>query len=154
MSTTHKKILEYKPFKKKTYRSVCHCYDSFVDRKSLRLVVDSTNRIVYCEHCGNIVEPFIALELLVKDWEKIEKAENEIKDRLRRTWDICRKYRPWRRAMKYIEHEVGNGKARPICPHCHEPFALEEITDFRHQNKSGLEYTSHGHDVTNVGWCK
>lgn len=75
---------------------------------------------------------------------------NEIKDRLRRTWDICRKYRPWRRAMKYIEHEVGNGKARPICPHCHEAFALEEITDFRHQNKSGLEYTSHGHNVTNV----
>lgn len=28
MSTTHKKILEYKPFKKETYRSVCHCYDS------------------------------------------------------------------------------------------------------------------------------
>lgn len=30
MSTTHKKILEYKPFKKETYRSVCHCYDSII----------------------------------------------------------------------------------------------------------------------------
>lgn len=152
MNTTNKKILQYKPFEKETYRGICHCYESIIDRKPLRLVVDSTNRIVYCKHCGNIIEPFIALELLVKDWEKIEKAEEEIKNRLRRTWEIGRKYRPWKRAMKYIEKEVGNGKARPICPHCHEPFALEEITEFRHRNKSGLEYTSHCHDVTNVRW--
>lgn len=152
MSTTSKKILQYKPFEKETYRSICHCYDNIVDKKPLRLVVDSKNRIVYCKHCGNIIEPFIALELLAKDWEKIEKNEEEIKSRLRRTWEIGRKYRPWKRAMKYIEKEVGNGKARPICPHCHEPFALEEITEFRHRTKSGFEATSHGHNVTNVRW--
>ena len=152
LSTTEKKILQYNPFQKDTYRSICHCYDNIItsDNKPLRLVVDSRNRIVYCNHCGNMIEPFLALEMLVKDWDKIQKAQDDIKSRLKRTWKICKEYRPRRKAMKYIEHQIGNGKADPVCPYCHEAFKLEEINTFRCYTKNDVSYSSSGHDVTNI----
>ncbi len=134
MDKTSKKIMQFKPVEKGRYGTICECYSHLLsrDNKPLKLILDSKNRLIYCDHCGNLIDPFIALELLCKNWQKLQDAQDDIRKRLLRSWEIGRKYRPWKRAIKDLEKLMGRrGENLPCCPHCDKPFHIEDITNFR-----------------------
>lgn len=109
------------------YRNVCKCYE-LPNHPPIEYEIDPDNRIVSCKHCGNIVDPLVALITITKNWEEITNYYKEIRQEAARIFNLTRNYKPHRRAMKQIESEIGrNGRMLPCCPHCGEPFELEEI---------------------------
>lgn len=125
------KLLQFKPIEKRKYHNGCHCYDSILDKKPLKLIVDPVEQFVYCDHCGNAISPFKALELLCVQWDDLLDLKQRTMRRIRRAWDIGRKYRPHKRVLRDLEKQIGkNGEYKPICPHCQKAFGVEEITEF------------------------
>lgn len=148
MDKTTQKIKQLRPIDKTKATQGCCCYSHWDSRadKPIRIVVDSDSRLVYCDHCGNIIDPFMALQLLCRDWDRLQKASDDIKERLRRAWEIGRKYRPWKRAIKDLEKQIGRrGENQPCCPHCHQHFKIEDITEFRCFTPDGHSFGSSGH---------
>ena len=149
------KLLQFKPIEKRKYHDGCHCYDSILDKKPLKLVVDHVEQLVYCDHCGNIISPYKALELLCKDWEELVELQQATRRRIRRAWEIGRKYRPHKRVLRDLEKQLGkNGEYKPCCPHCGEAFGLEEITRFRNTQSSKGGYRLGNFNDTEADWSK
>lgn len=149
------KLLQFKPIEKRKYHDGCHCYDSILDKKQLKLVVDHVEQLVYCDHCGNIISPYKALELLCKDWEELVELQQATRRRIRRAWEIGRKYRPHKRVLRDLEKQLGkNGEYKPCCPHCGEAFGLEEITRFRNTQSSKGGYRLGNFNDTEADWSK
>lgn len=124
------RILDMRPIAKGNFRQSCNCY-SKVMPKNLKLVIDEKNNIVFCEHCGNMLSPMSALLLLCAKWEHIQYLEEQARERTKRHYQIMRKYKPWKRAMRHIEQNIGkSGNRVPVCPHCDMPFKLEEVSKF------------------------
>lgn len=116
----------------------CKCYANnkyfhgIMDDKyiSPRFSFDSENRIVTCQHCGNMVDSFYALEILTDDQERQQQdVDNAIKV-ARRFYKIAHSYRPWLVAMKEIESNVRSGKMLPCCPNCGNGFDLKDVKGY------------------------
>ena len=121
---------------------VCKCYDLYYDAKYPAFEFDKVKREMYCRHCGALVDPFFAMEMMAKYWERIEQWEQE----KRREIDEMQSYKPWRKAMKSIEQHIGRkGEMLPNCPHCKRGFRLEEVS-------SGV--FTHQECCENKGWSK
>lgn len=47
----------------------CRCYTHLDSRddKPIKIIVNSNSKLAYCGHCGNIIDSFIALQLLCKN---------------------------------------------------------------------------------------
>lgn len=134
MDKITQKIMQIKPIDKVKNGVRCKCYNNFrsSENKTLKLVLDSKNRLLYCDHCGNIIDPIIALEMLAKGWETLYEEREYVVQRIRRAWEIGRKYRPWKRSLKDLEKKIGRrGENLPCCPHCGKSFHIEDITSFR-----------------------
>ncbi len=133
MDKITQKIVQIKPIDKVKKGVRCKCYNNFrsSDNKPLKLVLDSENRLLYCDHCGNIIDPIIALEMLAKTWETLYEEREYVVKCIRRAWEIGRKYRPWKRSLKDLEKQIGRrGENLPCCPHCDKAFRIEDITSF------------------------
>lgn len=121
---------------------VCKCYDLYYDAKYPSFEFDKVNREMYCRHCGALVDPFFAMEMMAKYWERIEQWEQD----KRREIAEMQSYKPWRRAMKSIEQHIGRkGEMLPSCPHCKKGFRLEEVANGVFINENCCE---------NKGWSK
>lgn len=141
------KLLQFKPIEKRKYHGSCRCYDGFLDKKPLKLIVDPYERFVYCDHCGNAIDPYKALELLCDNWEELEKLQQATRRRIRRAWEIGQRYRPHKRVIRDLEKQIGrHGENEPCCPRCGESFRLEEITSFV-CNSAGHRHTASGYHL-------
>ena len=124
------RILDMRPIAKGNFRQSCNCY-SKVMPKNLKLVIDEENNIVFCEHCGNMLSPMSALLLFCAAWENIQYLEEQARERTKHHYQIMRKYKPWKKAMRHIEQNIGrSGERVPVCPHCDMPFKLEDVSKF------------------------
>ena len=77
--------------------------------------------------CGNLVDPIDALMELSNNWEQILKWKERQKEIVRQ----LSKYKPWKKALKNIEQNIGKkGEYLPVCPHCKRGIRLEEMNGF------------------------
>lgn len=99
-------------------KKVCDC-------NSPHYEIDYANRLVLCADCGAVTDPFEALYRLALRYDQI----NNQLDMVRRQAEELRNYQPRRRVIKELERRMSRGENTmiPSCPHCHEPFELEEL---------------------------
>lgn len=125
------KLLKFMPIEKQRLGKGCKCYE-WPDKKPIHLILDADERLVYCEHCGNLIDPFVALELICHHFDVIDRDLKNAQQYIMRSWEIGRKYRPWKRALKNLEQKIGRkGENMPCCPHCKKAFRIEDIEMFR-----------------------
>lgn len=123
-------IMDMRPIARGAYRQQCKCYAG-LKPKPLDLEIDEENDIVYCVHCGNIMSPMNALNLMVELWDKLEADIERARAYAVHNYKIAHKYRPHKRAMRMIEQGVGKkNEMLPVCPNCGEGFELEQVKSF------------------------
>jgi hypothetical protein len=104
-------------------RKNCDCYDSY-PRQVPQYEIDTTNREVICKHCGVIVDPFDALLIISKRWERVSEEINSLFAQARE----LREYKPWLLTIRKLEQQCRSGTMVLSCPHCHEGILFEEMT--------------------------
>lgn len=100
-------------------KKYCQCKDAAYE-------VDYQNRLVYCQHCGAIVDPFDAM-LNIATY--IEKYEEHLEYMLE-TRKNLENWKPRLLVARNIVDHYHSGKMAPICPRCHEAFDLKEIVQW------------------------
>ena len=103
----------------------CKCYDSYPKRKP-SFEIDYKNRIVECNYCHIIVDPFEALYLIAKYAEDINEEIRKAKEYKKELMN----YRTFLRGIKSLEVNIRNGKMLPLCPRCKKAFDINNITEF------------------------
>lgn len=111
-------------------KKICSC-------STPRYEIDYANRLVLCTDCGAVVDPFEALYKLARHYDRI----NSQLDMARQQAKELRNYQPRRRVLKELEQRMSRGDNTmiPTCPHCHEPFELEELLATNWCNKRYIE---------------
>lgn len=120
-----KKIIDLTPIiTTRNREKICKCYDLYYDAKHPRFEFDKVNRKIYCRNCGNMVDPFFAMEVISKFYERIKEWENQKRQEIME----LQGYKPWKKAIKSLESSIGRkGNMLPHCPHCGEAFRLEQV---------------------------
>lgn len=101
----------------------CECYRHSYPKKQPSFVLDYQNREITCKHCGTVVDPIDAFEVLAKEQDGWQRELDQAYDDALK----LREYKPWRKAIKLIEARSNNGKMIPSCPHCGRGILIEEI---------------------------
>lgn len=103
----------------KAMQKPCNCFTH-------KYLVDSQNRLVYCQDCGAIVDSFEALKNLAWYYQGLgEQVEYLLKQRQ----DIVN-WKPWLIVFRSLESQYRSGKALPCCPECNKPFYFEKINSW------------------------
>lgn len=99
-------------------KKICDCIPPHYE-------IDYKNRLVLCTDCGAVMDPFDALYRMALRYESI----NSQLDMVQRQAEELKNYQPRRRVLKELEWRMSRGENTmvPSCPHCHEPFELEEL---------------------------
>lgn len=112
---------------KRDMNKLCKCRDA-------SYIIDAQNRLVYCQHCRGIVDPFEAISKIARNYEQFAK-ESEVMLEERRKLE---RYKPHSVALKRLEQNIGrNGEMVPCCPKCKQPFDLSELTHFANKRFLG-----------------
>lgn len=128
------KILKFSPIKREQGRTTCHCYKETNiyggSKKPISFTVDPDTKICFCNHCGNMVEPIVVLELMCNDWQAIAKDYDRARKQTLRCYEIGTKFRPYKRVLKMLQEHMGRkNDMMPICPHCREKIDLEKLAN-------------------------
>lgn len=99
---------------------ICNCY-SYGNKPSYEL--DLKNRLVYCNKCNAIIEPFEALYQVASNLEKI----NEEISRAKAYKNELMSYKPYLRQAKRYEQMMREKDMLPVCPKCKEAFKWEDV---------------------------
>lgn len=92
----------------------CHTY---------RYSIDNENKLVYCQDCGGIVDPFEALRKIADRKEDFVKQSEYL---LKQRKEIVN-WKPWLIVFRDLESQYRGGKMLPCCPECGKPFYFEKI---------------------------
>lgn len=98
---------------------LCQC-------KTASYEIDYQNRLVYCQSCGAIVDPFEALLNIAKYIGRYE-------DHLKYMLEERKKLESWNPRLLVVKSLVDHyhsGKMAPVCPRCREAFDLKEIASW------------------------
>lgn len=106
-------------------RKLCECRNPHYE-------IDYVNKIVQCEDCGAIVEPFEALYNMAKHYERLG---DQVEALLEQRREIAA-YKPHLIVIKNLERETRAGMI-PYCPKCGEMFELDEITAWHNRKFRG-----------------
>jgi len=98
-----------------------------------RYEVDPQNREVICKNCGSRVDPFDAIEDISRHYERIEEETQRLLDQRKEIMN----YKPWLLVIRKLEQRYRGKAMLPCCPHCREPFYLEEIATWT--NRESVE---------------
>ncbi len=114
----------------KSMSKLCRCHEP-------RYELDTANRLVYCQDCGAIVDPFDALSKLA--W-KYEHLNNQVASLLEQAKEI-QNYKPHLRVFKGLEKSYRATKYSmvPVCPHCGQGFDFKDINQWRNRNYCNWE---------------
>lgn len=110
-------ILKFGSITKVYNKYGCKC-----SKHNRRYEVDERNRIVICKGCGNIIDPMDALLDLAY---ALSEFHNEYAE-----FEKWKKKNRHLKPIKRIEELSSHGKYTPVCPICHNPFELYELTHF------------------------
>lgn len=94
---------------------MCKCY-------APHYLVDADNRLIYCEDCGAIVDPYDALLEITRHYDRIA---DQIQTQLNLANEV-KNYKPHLRIIKELEKKARTSLV-PRCPRCDEAFELEEL---------------------------
>lgn len=99
-------------------KKLCEC-------ENPQYVIDAQNKLVSCQICGAILEPYVALENLAR---VLSRKENKLEQMLVQAKALAN-YKPHLRVIKDIEHKYRQDRFAmlPTCPHCKKPFDLSEL---------------------------
>lgn len=100
-------------------RKLCNCFEPSYE-------VDTQNRIVTCQDCGAIVDPFDALVQTAWQHDRINRAH----ERMLEERESIAGYKPHLKVFKALESRYRSDKYSmvPQCPRCSKPFDFSEIT--------------------------
>lgn len=93
------------------------------DPRNMNFTVDSVNREVTCD-CGQVVDPFDALENLAKYYERLNEQHKNLNAQ-RHEWI---KQKPYSVLFKKLEQSYKRGTMLPSCPECECTFDFKDIT--------------------------
>jgi hypothetical protein len=97
-----------------------------------RFEIDTKNRIIRCEICGAILDPFEAFHKVALHFERID-------DHCKNLQEIIEEYEKVRYVGRFKEFASEHRKGMlPVCPKCDKAFDFMDITEFR--NKEYLAY--------------
>jgi hypothetical protein len=98
-------------------------------------VIDTENKLVYCKHCGAIIDPFEALCELARD---VEHWNNQTEMMLKQQKEI-QNWKPWLLPLRKVEKLYRAGQLLPMCPHCGRGILAEELAMSAINKKIELE---------------
>ena len=117
-------IIEFDLLKyKQNATRICKC-------ENPTYIIDRKNRLVYCEKCEVIKDPFAILEEFADRGKKL----NEKTERIREYQKELMSYKPHLKSIKSLESNIRSGKMLPYCPQCNQLFKIEEI--YQYGNKA------------------
>ena len=128
MSDLPENILRYDIIKVDRQRKkLCQCHL----RHTPHYLIDSQNRIVECEDCGAIIDPFEAMFRLALSNERQDDYWETVLEQRRQISN----YKPHLVIIKELErtYRAQNFSMVPCCPRCDQPFDLPEITHWRNR---------------------
>lgn len=119
-------IISFELLKAEVNRTkLCRCLDA-------AYTLDVNNRLVICEQCGAILDPFDALLKIQEkqqEWveyqQKAAKRARLFQQEADRTLSLMQRYRNTRRIAKLCQDGLF-----PVCPHCRQIIAPERITEW------------------------
>ena len=109
----------------------CECYRHSYPKKSPGYVLDYQNREITCKHCGNVVDPIDAFEILATEQENWQREIDQLHEQAKQ----LRAYKPWLKAIKFLEQMVRRGTMVPVCPCCDNGIFIEDLTHFRSRDR-------------------
>ena len=108
----------------RSIQKLCQCYGT------PHYTVDTSNRLVYCDDCGAIVDPFEALKRIADSKDEYARHTQYMLDQRREIVN----YKPWLLVFRNLESHYRSKEMLPCCPNCREPFYFENI-DIWHSRK-------------------
>ena len=109
----------------------CRCLDP-------KFTLDVANRLVTCDGCGSICDPFDVLRTIAMRGSRWNQQAGELLAQNK----ALRNYQPRRKVIKALEQQyVRNEKNKlvPTCPCCKEPFRLELLASVSWVHERFLE---------------
>ena len=97
--------------------------------KNRTYLVDSVNRTVECEQCGTLIDPIDVLEDIISRYDQWSKETQKIKEERR----AVEKFRTRNPILNHLFRELVFADSQnlvPTCPHCKQPFEVQELTSF------------------------
>lgn len=90
-----------------------------------KLIVDPTNRMVYCDKCKAYIDPFEAILYIATVRDDMQRET----DRMLEYKKEIASYNPSGKLFKDLQQRYGRGKHRmlPTCPVCSNHFRFEDI---------------------------
>ena len=95
--------------------------------------IDTKNRIISCQTCEAILDPFEAFIKIAEHYELIDNHYEYLKE----LTEEYKKYKPMGIFKRY-EREYKRGML-PVCPKCNQHFEFTNITEWRNKKYFGDE---------------
>ena len=97
-----------------------------------RFEIDTKNRIIRCEICGAILDPFEAFHKVALHFERLDDYYENLKE-------IAEEYKKYKPMGIFKQYASAHRKGMlPVCPKCDKAFDFMDIKEFR--NKKYLAY--------------
>ena len=112
---------------------MCKCHEPHYE-------IDYQNRLVYCEDCGAIVDPFEALVHIANNTERWSRYTEQLLEQRRQ----IKNYHPRRVVIKELEKRYVSADLAdliPKCPRCGKAFELEELIHCAWVNRNYVNLT-------------
>lgn len=97
-------------------KKLCECYTA-------RYEIDYQNRLVYCQDCGAIVDPFEALRKLADYYNNFAEQSEYLLNQRKQIIN----WKPWLLVFRDLESQYRSKEMLPCCPECGKPFYFERI---------------------------
>ena len=98
------------------YQKICKCKNNCFE-------IDIHNRLVRCEGCGAIIDPF---EVLMRMTENFERINEQVISCYKKMAEL-NSYKPYLREAKRYEEMMRQKELLPICPKCRQLFKWQEL---------------------------
>jgi len=101
----------------RSLEKLCQCY------KTPNYTIDSRNRLVYCDDCGAIIDPYEALTKISNHYEEFAEQSKYLLEQRKQIIN----WKPWLLVFRNLESQYRSKEMLPCCPECRKPFYFEKI---------------------------
>ncbi|MCX4303799.1 MAG: hypothetical protein OSJ66_07335 [Clostridia bacterium] len=102
---------------------ICRCQDK-------KYEIDIQNRLVWCQTCKAVIDPFEALKYLALHIDTINESIKHAIDYRNELMN----YKPYLREAKRLESQMRHKDMLPVCPKCNNTFEWGELNCFHNRN--------------------
>ena len=102
---------------------ICRCQNK-------KYEIDIQNRLVWCQICKAVIDPFEALKYLALHIDTINESIKHAIDYRNELMS----YKPYLREAKRLESQMRHKDMLPVCPKCNNTFEWRELNFFHNRN--------------------